>query len=306
MAFFVLRRVLITIPLLWGVATLVFLSIHLVPGDPVQAMMVGHASAAEIERVRHQLGLDQPLVTQYWRFLVNAAHLNFGHSIRSGRPVWSEILERWPDTVQLAVAALLMGTVIGLVTGILAAALNRTWVGTGIVGVSLLGISVPDFWLGTMLALIFGLRLGWLPIAGMGDWRNLVLPALTIAIGIGAILARVIRASLVDVLSSDYVRTAHAKGMYRRIVFFRHALKNAIIPALTIYGLLVAYVLGGVVIVENVFAWPGLGSYAVSAVEARDFPAIQGTTFLFAVILIIANLLTDLSYGLLDPRIRYS
>jgi ABC-type dipeptide/oligopeptide/nickel transport system permease component len=201
---------------------------------------------------------------------------------------------------------MLMGTVLGLVMGVLAAALNRTWAGTSMVFASVLGISVPDFWLGTMLALIFGLRLGWLPIAGTGDWHNLVLPSLTIAIAIGAILARVIRASLVDVLSSDYIRTAHAKGMRQRIVFFRHALKNAIIPALTIYGLLVAYVLGGIVIIENVFAWPGLGTYAVSAVESRDFPAIQGTTFLFAVIVIVANLLIDLSYGLLDPRIRYS
>jgi peptide/nickel transport system permease protein len=306
MSRFIIRRIVLAIPALWGVATLVFISVHLIPGDPVMVMLQGHGDAAAIRRLRQELGLDQPLPVQYWTFLSHAAHLDFGRSLRTGQPVWSEILARWPNTVQLAASAMLLGTILGLLGGILAALLNRTWAGTAVVGVSLLGISVPDFWLGTMLALVFGLQLGWLPVAGVGDWRNLVLPSVTLAIAISAVLSRIVRSSLVDVLSTDYIRTARAKGLGRRLVLVRHALKNALIPMVTVYGLIVAYLLGGVVIVENVFAWPGLGSYAVSAVQARDFPAIQGTTFFFAVILIAANLLVDLSYALLDPRIRYS
>jgi ABC-type dipeptide/oligopeptide/nickel transport system permease component len=169
-----------------------------------------------------------------------------------------------------------------------------------------LGISIPDFWLGTMLALIFGVKLGWLPVATASGWKSIILPAATLAIGIAAVQTRLIRTSLVDVLHMDYIRTARAKGLRERAVLYKHALRNAMIPVITIIGITVANLLGGVVIIENVFGWPGLGTYAVDAVSVRDFPAIQATTFLFAVIVIGANLLVDLSYGFLDPRIRYS
>ncbi|MBV9280375.1 MAG: ABC transporter permease, partial [Chloroflexi bacterium] len=194
---YAIRRLLIAIPLLWAVLTLVFLSVHLVPGDPVQIMLAGKADAKTVASFRHQLGLDQPLPVQYWNFLVHAAHLDFGRSVRSNQPVWTEILQRWPFTLQLAVCAMVLATILAFIQGVLAALLNRTWIGTSVVGITLLGLSIPDFWLGTMLALIFGVRLGWLPVQGTGDIRNLVLPSLTLAIGISAVLARVIRSSLV-------------------------------------------------------------------------------------------------------------
>lgn len=305
MILYAARRLLIAIPLLWAVLTLVFISIHLVPGDPVEIMLAGKASASTVAQFRHQLGLDQPLPVQYWNFLVHASHLDFGRSMRSNQPVWSEILQRWPFTLELAVFAMVLATLLALLQGVLAAFFNKTWLGTGIVGVTLLGVSIPDFWLGTMLALVFGVRLGWLPVQGTGSIRNLVLPSLTLAIGISAILARVIRTSLVDVLSSEYILVARAKGLLARTILFVHAVRNALVPVLTVYGLIVAYLLSGAVIVENVFSWPGLGTYVVGAVSARDFPAIQGTTFFFALILILANLVVDILYAFVDPRIRH-
>jgi peptide/nickel transport system permease protein len=303
---FIVRRVLIAIPLLWGVLTLTFISVHLIPGDPAQVMLYGRGTAADVARLRHSLGLDQPLPTQYWHFIVNALQLNFGTSIRTHETVWYEIIQRAPATAQLTGVAMLMSVVFGLVTGVLAALLNRTVIGAVITGVSVAGISVPDFWLGTMLALIFGVKFGWLPVSGPGDWTHIILPALTLAIGVSAILTRLIRASLVEILDMEYLRTAKAKGLRKRVIVYKHALRNALIPVVTIFGLTVAGLLSGVVIIENVFAWPGLGTYAVSAVQARDFPAVEGTTFFFAVILIIANLLVDVSYGFLDPRIKFS
>jgi peptide/nickel transport system permease protein len=296
----------LTIPLLWGVVTLIFLSVRLIPGDPVQIMYAGHATAAQIAAERRRLGFDQPLPVQYWSFITHAAHLDFGASIRSGRPVWAEIMERVPYTVQLAVAALALGVVLGLLLGVSSALFNRTWVGTGIVGATLLGISIPDFCLGTMLALVVGVELRWLPVAGTGGIQNLILPAVTLGVGVGAVLARMVRTSCVGVLSAEYVTVATAKGLRRPVVLWHHVLRNGLLPPLTVFGLIVTYLLSGVVIVETVFAWPGLGSYAVSAVEARDFPAIEGITFFFAAIVIGANLLVDISYGLLDPRVRYS
>jgi ABC-type dipeptide/oligopeptide/nickel transport system permease component len=303
---FIIRRVLIAIPLLWGVLTLTFISVHLIPGDPAQVMLYGRGTAADVARLRHELGLDQPLLVQYWQFMVNSLHLDFGTSIRTHETVWYEITQRAPATFQLTAVAMLMSLVFGLVTGIMAALLNRTFIGAAITGFSVAGISVPDFWLGTMLALVFGVKLGWLPVSGPGDWTHIILPALTLAIGVSAILTRLIRASLVEVLDMEYLRTAKAKGLRKRVIVYKHALKNALIPVVTIFGLTVASLLSGVVIIENVFSWPGLGTYAVSAVQARDFPAVEGTTFFFAVILIIANLLVDVSYGFLDPRIKFS
>jgi peptide/nickel transport system permease protein len=303
---YLIRRVLISVPVLWGVLTLVFFSIHFIPGDPAQVMLFGRGRPGDIRAMRHALGLDKPLLVQYWDFISHAARLDFGTSTVSHQPVMQEIWDRFPYTAELAVSAMLLATVFGIVSGMFAASHNRTILGTSVTGLAVLGISVPDFWLGTMLALIFGVKLGWLPVAGPGGLMNLVLPSLTLAIVVAANLTRLVRSSLVNVLTMDYVRTARAKGVKRRIVTYKHAMRNALIPVVTIFGLTLGGLLGGAVILENVFAWPGLGTLAVTAVNNRDFPIIQGTTFFFAVILIAANLLVDISYAFLDPRIRYS
>jgi peptide/nickel transport system permease protein len=302
-----IRRTLVAIPMLWGAVTLVFVSVRLIPGDPITAMLFKRpATTQDIARLRAFYGLNKPLPEQYWDFLTKLVHLDFGRSIQSDQPVWGQIMARLPYTVELAVAGMVLATVIGLITGVVSARWNRTKRGTALTALAVLGISIPDFWLGTMLALVFGVKLGWLPVATAGGWKTLVLPATTLAIGIAAVQTRLIRTSLVDVLHMDYIRTARAKGLRERAVVHRHALRNAMIPVITILGLTVANLLGGVVIIENVFGWPGIGTYAVDAVGSRDFPAIQATTFLFALIIIVANLLVDLSYGFLDPRIRYS
>jgi ABC-type dipeptide/oligopeptide/nickel transport system permease component len=269
-------------------------------------MLFGRGHPGDIQALRHALGLDQPLPVQYWTFLTHAVRLDFGSSIMSHQPVFQIIWDHFPYTAELAASALVLSTLFGLITGVLAATHNRTKTGSLITGIAVLGISVPDFWLGTMLAVIFGVTLRWLPVAGPGGISNLVLPAVTLAIVISATNTRLIRAALVNELGQDYVRTARSKGVRSQIVIYRHALRNALIPVITIFGLTVAGLLSGAVILENVFAWPGLGTVAVSAVNNRDFPVIQGTTFFFAVILVLANLLVDISYAFFDPRIRYS
>jgi peptide/nickel transport system permease protein len=306
MLVFVVRRLALAVPVLWGVMTLVFLSIHLLPGDPAQIMLYGRGSAntADVIALRHQLGLDRPLPAQYLSFMTGAIHLDFGTSISSKRPVFTEILDRFPTTLELAALAMLFSLLGGVLAGMVGAVFRLSPLGRIVTVGAILGISIPEFWSGPMLALFFGLKLGWFPVAGIGGIRYFILPAVTLAIGIGAFLARVVRASMSGVLGTDYVRTARAKGLPERIVLVSHALRNALIPAVTVVGLLIAGLLGGVVIVENVFALPGLGTLAVNAVMSRDFPVIEGTTFFFAAILIVANLLVDVSYGLVDPRIR--
>jgi ABC-type dipeptide/oligopeptide/nickel transport system permease component len=303
---YIIRRVLVSIPVLWGVLTLVFISIHLIPGDPAQVMLFGRGHPADVAALRHQLGLDRPLPVQYWSFITHAVHLDFGTSIISHQPVMQEIWDRFPYTAELAVSAMILATIFGVITGIYSATHNRRLSGTVVTGFAVLGISVPDFWLGTMLAVIFGVNLHWLPVAGTGGVANIILPAVTLATVITATLTRLVRSSMVDVLGREYVRTAHAKGLRRLAVVYKHVMRNALIPVVTVFGLTLGGLLGGAVILENVFAWPGLGTLAVSAVTNRDFPVVQGTTFFFAVILIGANLLVDISYAFLDPRIHYS
>jgi peptide/nickel transport system permease protein len=303
---YLIRRVLISIPVLWGVLTVVFFSLHVIPGDPAQVMLFGRGRPGDLAAMRHALGLDKPLLVQYWTFISHAARLDFGNSITSHQPVMQEIWDRFPYTAELAVSAMLLATLFGVVSGIFAASHNRTVLGTSVTGLAVLGISIPDFWLGTMLALIFGVKLGWLPVAGTGGLINLVLPSVTLAIVVAANLTRLVRSSMVNVLTTEYVRTARAKGLRRWMVIYKHAMRNALIPVITIFGLTLGGLLSGAVILENVFAWPGLGTLALDAVLNRDFPLVQGTTFFFAVILILANLLVDVSYAFLDPRIRYS
>ncbi len=303
---YIIRRILISIPLLWGVLTLVFVGVHLIPGDPAEIMLFGRGTAEDVARLRHELGLDLPLPTQYWDFIAHAVRLDFGRSIVSSQSVFDEIWARWPSTLELVAVAMVLAILFGLLGGIVAAMFDQRPLGLSVTGLAILGISLPAFWVGTMLALIFGVNFGWLPVSGVGDWRNVVLPAVTLALGVAAALVRLVRGALLDVLTMQYLRTARSKGAHWRAVLFRHALRNALIPVVTILGLTVAELLGGVVIIENVFSWPGLGSLAVSAVAARDFPVVEGVTFFIAVILIAANLLVDISYAWLDPRIHYS
>ena len=306
MATYSIRRILVSIPVLWGVLTLVFFSVHFIPGDPAQVMLFGRGHPGDVQALRHQLGLDRPLLVQYGDFLLHAVRLDFGTSVVSHQPVMGEIWARFPYTAALAVSAMVLSAVFGMITGVLAAVFNRSPIGTAITSFAVLGISVPDFWLGTILAVIFGVRLHWLPPAGPGGFSSIILPSVTLAIVVSATLTRLVRSSMVNIIGQDYVRTARAKGVRGRVVITKHVLRNALIPVVTIFGLTLGGLLGGAVILENVFAWPGLGTLAVSAVTNRDFPVIQGTTFFFAVILILANLLVDLSYAFLDPRIHYS
>ena len=302
---FILRRLGAVVPVLLVVSVLVFLMSHLTPGDPATIMLGENASAADVERLRHQLGLDRPLPVQYGRYLAGVLHGDLGQSIRSGRPVALEIWDRFPPTLQLTLAAMAIATVTGILLGALAATSRTGAADALLMGTSLLGISMPSFWLGLLLILFFGLLLHWLPIAGEGDWRALVLPAVTLGAQAAAVLARLTRASLLDVLPSDFVRTARAKGLAGARVLFGHALRNALIPVVTVMGLQFGALLGGAVIVESVFARSGLGRFAVAAVQSRDFPVIQGIVLFAAAVYALVNLSVDVAYLALDPRITY-
>ncbi|MBI4278752.1 MAG: ABC transporter permease [Armatimonadetes bacterium] len=300
------RRLLLTIPTLLGVSALTFSMIHLAPGDPVAIMLGGEfaASGRDMGRLRAELGLDQPVPVQFARYLARAARGDLGASIRSRRPVAAEIRDRFPPTFELTVAAMAVAVSAGVLTGTIAATARSPAVDSATMGVALLGLSMPTFWSGLLLILLFSLKLGWLPITATG-LRALILPAVTLAMPAGAVLARMTRSSLLEVLDQDYVRTARATGVAERLVIFRHALKNAFIPILTIIALQFGGLLAGAVIVESVFARPGLGRLAVNAILSRDFPLMQGIVLFTAVIYVFVNLIVDCSYAVLDPRIRY-
>jgi peptide/nickel transport system permease protein len=302
---YVLRRLGMTLLVLLAVSGLVFLMSHLTPGDPATIMLGENASAADVLRLRHELGLDRPLLMQYGRYLGNVLRGDLGQSIRSGRPVAKEIWERFPPTLQLTLAATVVATANGSVLGALTATSRSRLAEMLLMSTSLLGISMPSFWLGLLLILLFGLVLRWFPIAGGSGWQALVLPTVTLGAQAAAVLARLTRASLLDVLPSDYVRTARAKGVAPRRVLMYHALRNALIPVVTVVGLQFGGLLGGAVIVESVFARSGLGRFAVSAVQSRDFPLIQGIVLFAAAVYAVVNLSVDVLYVGLDPRIEY-
>jgi ABC-type dipeptide/oligopeptide/nickel transport system permease component len=303
---FLLRRVLLIVPILFGVSVVVFLMVHLVPGDPIRIMLGHSPSGADIRQLRHELGLDAPLPVQYVRYVGHALRGDLGASIRSQRPVVAEIADRFPETLQLTVAAMAVAIVLGVGVGTLAAASrSRLLEGALMLGATL-GVSLPTFWVGLLLIDVFALQLRWFPVLGSTGLRGLVLPAVTLALPAAAVLARVTRAGLVDVLGQDYIRTARAKGLaWRRIVGY-HALRNGLIVVLTIVGLQFGSLMAGSVIVESVFARPGLGSFVVGAIQARDYPDIQGIVLVFAVFYVLINLVLDVLYGLINPRIRVS
>ena len=299
------RRVLLAIPVLLGVATLVFSLIHLVPGDPAQAMMGDGASPQDVDELRKSLGLDQPLFTQYVTFLRNAITGDLGKSFRTGQPVTTMIVERIPATAELAVAAMIIAVLIAIPLGVIAAVWRGTAVDYSAMTFALAGVSIPNFWLGPLLAIVFAVELGWLPVSGRGSIAHLVLPAISLGLALAAILARMTRASLLDELGELYVRAARARGVSNRSAITAHALRNSMVPLLTIIALQFGAVLTGAVITETIFAWPGIGRLLIQSIGFRDYPMVQGCILLIAVTYVSVNLITDLMYGVLDPRIRF-
>jgi ABC-type dipeptide/oligopeptide/nickel transport system permease component len=300
-----LRRLFLTIPVLLGVATLVFSLVHLVPGDPVQAMLGESASPQDVALLRGKLGLDRPLYVQYVSFLGGAVRGDLGTSLRTNQPVATVIAERMPATFELALAAIVVATLISIPLGILAAVRAGTHIDHAATTLALLGISLPNFWLGPLLAIVLSVELGWLPVSGRGTPAHLVLPAITLGAPLAAVLARMTRASVLEELRELYVLAARARGVsYVRAVVV-HAFRNSLIPIVTVFGLLFGSVLTGAVITETIFAWPGVGRLLVQSITARDYPAVQGCILLIAVTYVLVNLVIDLLYGVLDPRIRY-
>jgi peptide/nickel transport system permease protein len=269
-------------------------------------MLFGRATAADKIRLRHELGYDKPILVQYWNFLKDASHLDFGTSVYSHDTVYHEIMVRFPTTLKLAAGAALLAVIFGFAGGILSAIFNRNPIGTSITTFAVLGFSVPEFVLGTMAGLVFGVQLHILPVAGEGGLQYWILPCSCLALGLASALARLVRATMLESLEEDYVRTARAKGLRHRAIILGHVMRNALIPVITLLGLSIAGLLSGAVIIENIFALQGLGTLTLKAVTQRDFPVVEGTTFFFAVILIAANLLIDVTYAFIDPRIRYS
>jgi len=302
---YVIRRIVLTIPVLLGVSTLVFSLIHLIPGDPAQVMLGEGASAAQVSELRTRLGLDRPLLEQYGEFMSGLVRGDFGTSIRTSQPVITAIAERVPATVELALAAMFVAITVAIPLGIVAAVARGTFVDHAAMTFALAGISIPNFWLGPMLAIVFAVELGWLPVSGRGGWQSLVLPAISLGAALAAILARMTRASLLEELRELYVRAARARGVSRTRAVLRHALRNSLIPLVTILGLQFGAVLTGAVITETIFAWPGIGRLLIQSITSRDYPLVQACILLIAITYVTVNLVTDLLYAVLDPRIRY-
>ncbi len=302
---YITTRLLSTIPVLLIVSVLVFLMIHLVPGDPVQIMLgESGASGEQVERIRTQLGLDKPLPVQYGQFIKQVVTGQV-RSIRTQQPVVRQFWRLFPNTLQLTIASLVLAAAFGIVIGIVAATHQHTWVDTISMAGSFLGVSVPNFWLALLLIYFFAVRLGWLPATGAGTPQQLILPSIVLALQQIALIARLVRAHMVEVLQEEYIKTARAKGLRERTVLWGHALRNAFLPVITLLGLNFGYLLSGTVIIETVFARPGIGRYIVDGILQKDFPLVQASVLMTATIYLFVNLLTDLSYALIDPRVSH-
>jgi peptide/nickel transport system permease protein len=304
MGIYTLRRLLMLIPILVGVGIVTFLAIHLAPGDPVAQILADNANREAADNMRQQLGLNDPLPVQYVHWFGGVLCGDFGRSLLTNVPVRDEILARFPSTVQLAIAGLVVSIGLGVPLGLLAAISRRRWVDSTIMFFALGGLSIPNFYLGLLLLLVFGVRLAWFPVVGGTGLRALVLPAFTLGIVNASIIARLTRASMLEVLRQGYIQTARAKGLNARTVVVRHALRNALIPVVTVIGIQFGHLLSGAVIIEAVFARAGIGSLAIRAIQARDFPLVQGIVLFLATLFVCASLVVDLLYGFLDPRIR--
>jgi peptide/nickel transport system permease protein len=290
---------------LLGVICLVFLLIHVIPGDPVEVMLGESAQPTDKEGLRHALGLDLPLHQQWWMYFKALLHLDFGTSLFSGRAIVDLLIERIPATLYLSLVSLFVAIALALPLGILAAVRQHTPLDYGAMGFALFGMSIPNFWMGPLLILVGALWLGWFPVSGQDGWNSVVLPALTLGTAMAAILARMIRSSVLEVLGEDFMRTAYAKGLTPTRAVMLHALPNSLLPILTLLGLQLGGLLGGAVITETVFAWPGLGLLMIEAIQQRDYPVVQAAVLCISVTYIVVNLLTDLLYAWLDPRIQF-
>ena len=305
---YIARRLLLAIPVIVGVSIAAFSMMHLIPGDPALAMLRGQPQVtdADVQRVREQLGLNDPVPVQYLKYVSRAVQGDFGRSVQTRRPVLSDLAAQAPSTIELALAAMALAVTLGIVLGVISALHQNTWVDTLAMLGALFGVSMPSFWFGLILIFVFALKLGWLPATGQGGPERLVLPALALGMDFSAVTARLVRANLIEVLVADYVRTARAKGLAQSVVMLRHALRNAMIPSITIIGLQVGTLLGGAVVVETVFARQGIGRLLVSAILAQDFPVVQAIVLMAAVVYVLLNLVVDLAYAMFDPRIRYA
>jgi glutathione transport system permease protein len=302
---YILRRLLGLLPTLFLVAVAVFFFIHLLPGDPARLAAGPEADLKTVELVRQDLGLDQPLHTQFVRFVKGVLQFDFGRSIRTKRPVATEIAERFMPTLLLTIAAMAWSVVFGLAIGVISAVGRNRWPDRIGMTLAISGISFPSFALGLLLMEIFSVSLGWLPAMGADSWRHYILPSLTLGAAVAAVMARFTRSSMVDVLNDDYVRTARAKGVAEKSVIMKHALRNALIPVVTMVGLQFGFLLGGSIVVEKVFNWPGMGRLLIDAVDARDYPVIQAEVLLFSLQFILINLVVDVLYAVINPAIRY-
>jgi ABC-type dipeptide/oligopeptide/nickel transport system permease component len=305
---YIARRLLLAIPVIVGVSIAAFSMMHLIPGDPALAMLRGQPQVtdADVQRVREQLGLNDPVPVQYLKYVSRAVQGDFGRSVQTKRPVLSDLAAQAPSTIDLALAAIALAVTLGIALGVISALHQNTWIDTLAMLGALFGVSMPSFWFGLILIFVFALKLGWLPATGQGGPERLVLPAVALGMDFSAVTARLVRANLLEVLVADYVRTARAKGLSQRLVMVRHALRNAMIPSITIIGLQVGTLLGGAVVVETVFARQGIGRLLVSAILAQDFPVVQAIVLMAAVVYVLLNLVVDLAYALFDPRIRYA
>jgi len=302
---YTLRRLLVALPSLLGVLIIVFLMVRLAPGDPAQLLAGEFADAATVERIRERFGLNDSMLVQFQRFITGVAQGDLGRSTRTNRPVTTELIDFFPNTVELALASIIFALVVGIGLGILSALKSNTWIDALSMILALIGVSMPTFWFGLLAIRFFAVEMPLFPVAGRGTFSHLVLPAITLGLSSTGIIARMTRSALLEVLGQDYVRTARAKGGTPRSIVFKHALRNALVPVLTVGGLEFGSLLAGAVITETVFTWPGVGRMLVTSVLSRDYPVVQGTVLLIAVAFILVNLLVDLIYGLIDPRIRY-
>jgi peptide/nickel transport system permease protein len=302
---YLLQRSLLLLPTLFGALTLVFFLIHLVPGDPVEIMLGETASAADKEELRRSLALDQPLMVQYHSFLTGLLRGNLGSSLYEQSSVTDLIRTRLPATIELTLCAMAIAVIISFPLAILAAINRGSGIDRSALLFSLLGLSLPNFWLGPLLMIIFSIQLGWTPVSGRGGLDHLVLPSLTLGMGMAAILTRILRGSLLQVINEDYVRSARAKGLSEKQVWLKHTLRNALLSVITIMSLQFGSLLAGSIITETVFSWPGIGRLSVQAIQTRDYPLVQGCVLVIAISYILVNLITDIFYHLVDPRITY-
>ncbi len=302
---YLIKRLLSTIPVLIGISLLLFFMLRLLPGDPAQVLAGQMATPEEIENIRRQLGLDRPIYEQYVTYLSRLARFDLGRSARTQNPVTEEIWARLPNTLLLAVVAITLACLLGIPAGIISAVRPYSWIDYLVTTSALFGMSMPVFWLGLMLVVVFSVILKWLPAGGTGSWQHVILPSVTLAAFVVAFISRMTRSAMLETLAQDYTTTARSKGLKERVVVIKHALKNAMIPIITVVGLQFGLLLGGAVLTETVFAWPGLGRLIVDSILARDYPVIQGAILIFGLLYIMVNLVVDLIYALVDPRIRY-